>query len=126
MVKHIELVNVYYSPNDERISVGRLAIKDQQVYFEYEASFLQRGLELSPFKLPLKLGVQRCADRCFDSLFGIFNDSLPDGWGLLLLDRKLMKLGIQARELTVLDRLCYVGSRGMGALIYELAKEDPF
>ncbi|MSP53388.1 MAG: type II toxin-antitoxin system HipA family toxin [Gammaproteobacteria bacterium] len=126
MLKKVDLVNVYYSPSNERIPVGRLAIKDQQVYFEYASTFLQLGLELSPFKLPLKLGVLRCADRCFDGLFGIFNDSLPDGWGRLLLDRKLMKLGIQARELTVLDRLCYVGSRGMGALIYEPATEDPF
>jgi serine/threonine-protein kinase HipA len=52
-------------------------------------------------------------------LFGVFNDSLPDGWGRLLIDRKLMKLGMNPGGLSPLERLCYVGSRGMGALIYE-------
>ena len=51
------------------------------------------GLELSPFKLPLKTGVIESTDRTFDSMFGVFNDSLPDGWGRLLLDRKLMNPG---------------------------------
>lgn len=55
----------------------------------------------------------------FDGLFGVFNDSLPDGWGRLLLDRALIKHNINPDSLSVLDRLCYVGSRGMGALIYE-------
>lgn len=49
----------------------------------------------------------------------IFNDSLPDGWGRLLLDRKLRTLGLNPDELTPLDRLSYTGSRGMGALQYE-------
>ena len=54
-----------------------------------------------------------------DGLFGVFNDSLPDGWGRLLLDRALIKHNINPGSLSVLDRLCFVGSHGMGALIYE-------
>jgi len=49
----------------------------------------------------------------------VFNDSLPDGWGRLLLDRKLMKEGLNPGTLSPLDRLCFVGSRGMGALSFE-------
>lgn len=52
-------------------------------------------------------------------LFGVFNDSLPDGWGRLLLDRKLMSLSLNPGDLSPLDRLCYVGKSGMGALVYE-------
>jgi serine/threonine-protein kinase HipA len=47
-----------------------------------------------------------------------FNDGLPDGWGRLLRDRKLRQLNIQPQLLTQLDRLAWVGSRGMGALVY--------
>ncbi len=55
----------------------------------------------------------------FDGLFGVFNDSLPDGWGRLLLDRTVEKHGIQRGQLNPLDRLAYVGRHGMGALSYE-------
>ena len=55
----------------------------------------------------------------FDGLFGVYNDSLPDGWGRLLLDRAVEKLGIARQHLTPLDRLAHVGANGMGALSYE-------
>lgn len=55
----------------------------------------------------------------FDGLPGVFNDSLPDGWGRLLIDRKLTAEGIAPGSLTPLDRLAMVGKNGMGALIYE-------
>ncbi|MDF1576656.1 MAG: type II toxin-antitoxin system HipA family toxin [Bacteroidales bacterium] len=55
----------------------------------------------------------------FDGLFGVFNDSLPDGWGRLLLDRTLSSRGINIQEITPLDRLAFVGSGGMGALVYQ-------
>jgi serine/threonine-protein kinase HipA len=51
-------------------------------------------------------------------LFGIFNDSLPDGWGHLLMDRMLSKNSINPSSLTPLDRLAIVGKSGMGALEY--------
>lgn len=115
----VELLNVHYHHGQNLIPMGRLAIKDRNIYFEYANSFLQLGLELSPLKLPLKSGLLMCEDRVFDGLFGVFSDSLPDGWGRLLLDRKLMHVGINAHALTPLDRLAYVGSRGMGALSYK-------
>jgi len=58
-------------------------------------------------------------------LFGVFNDSLPDGWGRLLLDRKLMNAGLNPGTLSPLDRLCFVGSGGMGALSYEPENPSP-
>jgi len=117
--QNISVIHVYYVRGTDKLSMGRLALKDRKIFFEYNAEFLKTGLELSPFKLPLKPGVIPCEDRLFDGLFGVFNDSLPDGWGRLLLDRKLMRLGIHLGELSPLDRLYYIGSRGMGALLYE-------
>jgi serine/threonine-protein kinase HipA len=104
---------------DNKLPMGRLAIKDHRLFFEYTQKFIETKLELSPFKLPIKAGLIASEDRVFYGLFGVFNDSLPDGWGRLLLDRKIMKLNLNPNSLTPLDRLCYVGKHGMGALIYE-------
>lgn len=113
------VIHVKYAQGSTVIPVGRIALVNRKIFFEYASSFLGLGLELSPFKLPVKLGVIGCDERMFDGLFGVFNDSLPDGWGRLLLDRKLQKLGLNPNALTPLDRLRYVGSHGMGALMYE-------
>ncbi len=119
---HISLVHVYLfnkKENKNKLSVGRLALKDRTIFFEYSPEFLKTNFELSPFKLPRQSGVMTSQEFFFDGLFGVFNDSLPDGWGRLLLDRKLMKLGLNPTSLSALDRLCYVGKSGMGALAYE-------
>ena len=113
------LVYVYYNGLGIKQLLGRLLLKNRRIFFEYDTAFIKTELELSPFKLPLKAGVIESNDRVFDGLFGMFNDSLPDGWGRLLLDRKLMKAGFNPGTLSPLDRLCFVGCRGMGALSYE-------
>lgn len=113
------LVYVYYNGSTSKQLMGRLFLKNRQILFEYDADFIKTGLELSPFKLPLKSAILTASDKVFEGLFGVFNDSLPDGWGRLLLDRKLMNLGINPGDLSPLDRLCFVGNNGMGALIYE-------
>ena len=99
--------------------VGRLALRDQQIYFEYDADFIRLGLALSPFRLPLKPRIQTFHTQLFGGLPGVFNDSLPDGWGRLLFDRTMRKRGILSRTLSSLDRLAHVGKSGIGALIYE-------
>src|SRR5690242_6303540 len=117
-MNHSSIIHVSFIRASEKIRMGRLFLKDKQIFFEYHNDFLNTQLELSPFKLPLKPGIIVCQDRIFDGLFGLFNDSLPDGWGRLLLDRKLLKLDIHPHELSPLDRLSYVGTHGMGALTY--------
>ena len=116
---HQNLVYIYYHGSGTKELMGRLLLKNRQIFFEYDAGFIKKGLELSPFKLPLKTSVIASNDRTFEGLFGVFNDSLPDGWGRLLLDRKLMSLGVNPGILSPLDRLFFVGSQGMGALSYE-------
>ncbi len=117
--QNISVVHVYFIRGKEKLFMGRLTLKDRSIFFEYTPEFIKTGLELSPFKLPLKPGIILCEDRVFEGLFGVFNDSLPDGWGRLLLDRKLMNLSLNPGDLSPLDRLCYVGKSGMGALVYE-------
>lgn len=123
-LKPVELVQVKMSLLQEEISVGRLALHQGRILFEYDAAFLERGLDISPFYLALQAGVQVGKPQLFEGLPGVFNDSLPDGWGRLLLDRAVMAKGIPYQQLTPLDRLAYVGSKGMGALIYEPEYEE--
>jgi len=103
----------------EILPVGRLAIRDHTIYFEYQASFIQTRLEISPLRLPIKTGVTAFEARPFEGLAGVFSDSLPDGWGRLLFDRFLRSQNILPSDITPLDRLAHVGVHGMGALVYE-------
>lgn len=100
------------------LPLGRLASRDRTIYFEYDTNFLARGLNVSPLRLPLEPGVKSFEAGLFDGLPGLFNDSLPDGWGRLLFDRTMRAQGILPAELGPLDRLAHVGLSGMGALTY--------
>jgi serine/threonine-protein kinase HipA len=102
-----------------RRKVGRLALQNRRILFEFDPAFLAAPLPISPFQLPAQPGVMVGRPGVFDGLFGVFNDSLPDGWGRLLLDRAVERLGIPRGDLTPLDRLAHVGRHGMGALSYE-------
>lgn len=110
-------VSLHWGGGDA-MRVGRLAMRDRQIYFQYDASFVARGLPLSPFHLGIASHVLGPFDTPFEGLPGVFNDSLPDGWGRLLVDRRARRLGL---ALTPLDRLAIVGRLGIGALTYEPA-----
>lgn len=121
-------MNVYESVNevkvglnfgDATIPVGRLAIRDRKIYFEYHSTFIEANLDISPLRLPLKSGVSSFDYNLFEGLPGVFNDSLPDGWGRLLFDRFSRSIGILPSDITPLDRLAHVGLNGLGALVYE-------
>ena len=110
-------VRLTRSPDDS-IPVGELAEDSGRVYFEYAADFLATGLDLSPFRLPFEPGLFEHTDREFGPLPGLFDDSLPDGWGLGLMDRHFRKLGLEPGQVGPLDRLAWLGTRTMGALTY--------
>lgn len=101
-----------------RCHVGKLAAHSNTILFQYTPEFLDSGINISPFRLPLSPEVKEDPKRTFDGLFGVFNDSLPDGWGLLLLDRALRKKGSSLHACLPLQRLAMVGVHGMGALEY--------
>ncbi len=99
--------------------VGDLAIRDHQLYFQYSSDLLREGYDLSPIRLPRTSGLITFDEQIFEGLPGVFNDSLPDGWGRLLFDRVMRRRGISLHSLSPLDRLAHVGHHGMGALVYE-------
>ena len=100
--------------------VGTLAkTPDRLVAFEYDSDWLSTGFSISPYSLPLQKKVFIPKYEPFDGLFGIFNDSLPDGWGRLLVDRLLLKNKINPSEIDNLNRLAVVQESGMGALTYK-------
>ena len=119
-MKKIDRLSVYFDNGSLKRLVGTLALyKNTLAAFSYCDEWLASGFSISPFSLPLEKRVFIPEWEPFGGLYGIFNDSLPDGWGRLLVDRMLMRNGISPDELSVLDRLAIVGSNGMGALTYE-------
>lgn len=111
----ISLIEVFI--NNERI--GRLALTPERLCaFEYDLEWIKNGYAISPFYLPLKNGLQIAKRDPFNGGFGVFDDSLPDGWGNLILDRYLTEQNINPYKLTLLQRLALIGSTGRGALEY--------
>lgn len=110
----VSALNVMLDFGDAPIPVGRLAHRDGKIFFEYDADFITKKLEVSPFKLPLTPELQVFEPGLFEGLPGLFNDSLPDGWGRLLLDRALRRKGIAPDSFSPLDRLAYVGALRYG------------
>jgi serine/threonine-protein kinase HipA len=112
-------VRLRREPGQERV-VGQLAETGPRssrgkVVFEYDLAFLRDPLWLSPFKLPPQSGLIEHRDLAFGPIFGLFDDSLPDGWGLLLMDRYFQQRGSVLAEVSVLDRLAYLGTRTSAA-----------
>lgn len=91
---------------------------EREIFFEYTPEWLRRGFPLSPLFLPLTPGLKREDTMVFEGLFGIFDDSIPDGWGRLLMDRFFRSKGTLPESLSPLDRLSYVGDHGVGAIQY--------
>ncbi|MCF8352614.1 MAG: type II toxin-antitoxin system HipA family toxin [Bacteroidales bacterium] len=114
-----EKINVSLSLEGQNFDVGNLVLSNRKIYFKYTPGFLNKGLNISPLKLPYNDNILSAEYEPFEGLFGVFNDSLPDGWGRLLLDRTLTSKGINIADITPLDRLAYVGSGGIGALVYK-------
>ena len=101
--------------------VGRIALtRGGLTALEYDAWWIEKGFSISPISLPLQKGVFLPKHwEPFEGTFGVFADSLPDGWGRLLVDRMLVKNGESPQCINVMQRLAIVGSTGMGALTYE-------
>ena len=101
-------------------NVGQLAEKQGDIVFQYNSAWLESGFDLAPNSMPFDGHANPAARLEFQGLHGVFNDSLPDGWGVLLMDRALKKhLNLERSQITPLDRLAYMGHRSMGALEYQ-------
>ena len=105
--------------------VGVIAgMQDGKCAFEYDPAFRRSGLEISPIAMPLSKALYSSDEfevprRSLHGLPGVFADSLPDSFGNRLVRKWMESRGIEAGAITPLDRLSYVGTRGMGALTYE-------
>ena len=99
--------------------VGTLALyQNRFAAFEYHKDWLADGFSISPFSLPLEKRLFMPKMEPLDGLHGVFADSLPDGWGRLLVDRLMRREGYNPLAAGNLDRLAIVGDTGMGALCY--------
>ncbi|KVQ84565.1 type II toxin-antitoxin system HipA family toxin [Burkholderia ubonensis] len=121
----LEQVDVYYNGWGEHWRWGTLvsttAITGRPlIVFEYSDEARDRGLELSSYTLPLNGPKLR---RNFPphqlALPGPVYDSLPDGWGMLLMDRLFKRRGLNPARIGPLERLAYIGNNAMGALSFE-------
>ena len=120
----LEQVNVFYEGWGERWLWGTLvsttALTGRPlIVFEYSNEARQRRLELSSYTLPLE-GAQLRRDFPVHQLHlpGPVYDSLPDGWGLLLMDRMFRQRGLTTARIGALERLANIGSNAMGAMTF--------
>jgi serine/threonine-protein kinase HipA len=104
--------------NGSQILVGTLAQNAQGIYFQYNDDYLKNAHSLSPFHLDFSNRLHMAPKQPHNGLHGAFSDSLPDGWGTLLMDRVMRQHGVLSNQLTALDRLAYVGDKAIGALSY--------
>lgn len=123
----IKQVRVYYEGWGERWLWGTLAETDTlnsrpEIHFEYSDQAQKRGLELSMHTLPLQGSRLRQGFPAHQlGLPSPVYDALPDGWGMLLMDRYFKRQGLDAARISPLDRLCYLHNTAMGALTFEPA-----
>ena len=114
MKKEISELTVLY--NDK--TVGYLKQEDDTIAFQYAESWVKDGFSISPLSLPLSDKVYISSSAHFEGTYGVFYDSLPDGWGALLTSRSLQKIGVNYERLPVLTKLSLISKQGKGALEY--------
>jgi len=104
--------------------IGAVVLDDDEAVavFEYEPDFTASGIEVSPLEMPLSRGARysfpALEHRSFSGLPGLLSDSLPDRYGQALIDAWLAAQGRTPDSFNAVERLCYVGQHGMGALEY--------
>jgi len=114
-VKYNDLVVGYL----EELANGEIA-------FQYDRDWIVKGFSISPFSLPLEDRVFISKSEYFGGLFGVFNDSLPDGWGELLVRRMLLNKGINFDKISSLTKLSLLSNNGLGGLSYVPSQSDSF
>lgn len=116
-------LQIVYNGWGERWPLATLAEDAGRILlFEYSPEALRQGLELSPLHLALRTAAYPGSRQPFDGLPGLIADALPDGWGMLLMDRVFRKLGRDPALVSPLERLAFIGERAMGALGFEPAQ----
>ena len=107
--------------------------EEQLGYFEYDSRFIKKGFDLSPIKMPIENGAQTysfpelrkgrgATEDTFKGLPGLLADALPDKYGNRLINVWLVQQGREENSMNPVEKLCFIGSRGMGALEFEPAQ----
>lgn len=114
-----DILKIIVSLDNRTIGALQMTPERDRCVFEYDKDWLANGFSISPWELPLRTGLIYSKEKSFSGGFAAFEDSMPDGYGLYLLDRILRREGRSLRELSPLQRLSLVGNAGMGALCYK-------
>ena len=109
----------------DSVSVGELAENTKGIFFQYDESYLENYSPIAPFTLEFDDSVQKAPSVPHKKLHGVFADSLPDGWGLYLMDRIFRKNQHDPKTISQLERLSYIGDNCLGSLYYEPELELP-
>ncbi len=118
-------LNVYYNGWGESWLWGTLISSTATtgrptIAFEYSPEAIQRGVQLSSYLLPLKgLPLRQGFPTYQMGLPGPVYDALPDGWGMLLMDRYFRKIGLHPARISPLERLTYISTHAIGVLSFE-------
>ena len=108
-------------------TIGYLHEQDNGLIgFQYDDNFVSSGIEVSPIKMPLSnttYSFPLLSEETYKGLPGMLADSLPDKFGNIVINRYLESQGREKDSLTTIEKLCYTGQRGMGALEYEPSQE---
>lgn len=117
---HARMINV--SIWGRRVGTIIPSPKNGYYAFRYDKSFVESGIQIAPISMPLAREPYFFGDLPIGEYYGLppaFADSLPDSFGSGLIDAWLRSKGLVRQEITALDRLAYIGRRGIGALTYE-------
>lgn len=109
------------------LKIGTLLLHNDKVYFHYESSFVARDIQISPIKLNIHNTPEIYTNNdssIYQGMAGIFFDSLPDKFGMSFIDRYFESKGYNVKDITLLDRLSFIGDRGMGAVEYRPKEEE--
>ena len=117
----------------ELVGAIRWVQEEQLGYFQYDAKFLQKGWDLSPLKMPLSQNSRIYSfpelrksrgetEDTFKGLPGLLADALPDKYGIRLINSWLAQQGRSPNSMNPVEKLCFIGSRAMGALEFEPAQ----
>lgn len=117
----------------EFVGAIRWDTAEQLGYFEYDQKFIEKGWDLSPIKMPLRQGSRiysfpelrkgkKNTEDTFKGLPGLLSDALPDKYGNKLINTWLVQQGRLENSMNPVEKLCFIGTRGMGALEFEPAQ----
>ena len=111
-------------------AIGAVSLEEGARFsaFQYDPAFLASGIELAPITMPLSQRIYQfpsLPEVSFHGLPGLLSDSLPDKFGNALIDAWLATQGRTPESFNSVERLCYIGVRGMGALEFSPAKGPP-